>query len=144
MPVVDHEHPGAAGFSLLEVLLAVVLLSVGVLSVAALATAVARHSGRSAGVTGRSLAARQVMDSVRRAGFPAAEDGSAILSAAGREHRAAWRVTEVSAGLKRVDVRIEGAGPRSARSFATRLHRPSESEAAATSESAGEAAAAVR
>lgn len=140
----DHEEPGAAGFSLLEVLLAVVLLSVGVLSVAAVATAVARHSGRSARETGRSLAARQVLDSVRRAGFPAAEDGSSILTAGGREHRAAWRVTEVSAGLKRVDVRVEGRGPEPGRSFGTRLHRPSEWEAAAPSESAGEAAAAVR
>lgn len=144
MSSVAPEEQRDAGFSLVEVLLAVVLLSAGVLSVAAVATAVARSSGRSARETGRTLAVRQVMDSVRRAGFAAAEDGGATLVAGGREHRLRWTVTEVSAGLKRVDVRVEGEGPARVRSFSSRLHRPPAPGPGGASGSGGEAAASFR
>lgn len=118
-----------AGFGLVEVLVAVVLLAVGVTGVAALTLGVARHSRRSAAETGRTLAAQQVLDSIRRAGFGAAQDGGETLALDGRTWRASWAVSRTSAELKRVDVRVAesgaaGAGPAREGTFTARLHRP--------------------
>jgi len=118
-----------AGFGLVEVLLAVVLLAVGVAGVAALTLGVARHSRRSAAETGRTLAAQQVLDSIRRAGFGAVQDGGATLALDGRTWRASWAVSRTSADLKRVDVRVAepgaaAAGPAREVTFTARLHRP--------------------
>lgn len=139
-----RESRREAGFGLVEVLVAVVLLAVGVAGVAALTLGVARHSRRSAAETGRTLAAQQVLDSIRRAGFGAAEDGGATLALDGRTWRASWAVSRTSADLKRVDVRVAepgatGAGPARDGTFTARLHRPRALAPAGT----GEAAASV-
>ena len=135
-------HGRESGFGLVEVLIAVVLLSVGVLGVAALTLGVSRQSRRSARETGRTLAAGQVLDSIRGAGFAAAADGRSTLAPDGRAWRASWAVRELSSDLKRVDVRIAGPGATTGERgdlFTARLHRPS--SLAAPSSPAGAASA---
>lgn len=135
-----------SGFGLVEVLIAVVLLSVGVMGVAALTLGVARQSRRSARETGRTLAAQQVLDSIRRAGFGAAEDGRSTLAPDGRVWRASWAVRELSSDLKRVDVRIAGPGATTEGwgrrdLFTARLHRPQSLAAASSPGGAASASA---
>ena len=124
-PAERARRGGARGFTLAEVLVAVVVLSVGVLGVAGLTLAVARESRRSARETARALAARRALDSIRAAGFDVAVDGGSTLALDGRGWRVRWRVTRETPDLKRVDLRVP-AGPdeESGPPFATaRLHR---------------------
>ena len=124
-PAERARRGGARGFTLAEVLVAVVVLSVGVLGVAGLTLAVARESRRSVRETARTQAARRALDSICRAGFAAAADGSSAVALDGREWTVTWEVTREAAGLKRVDLRVS-AGPRGGRGrpfAAARLHR---------------------
>lgn len=114
----------AAGFGLIEVLVALVVLSAGLLGAAALSTAVERQRRLAARETGRTLVAQQVLDSLRQAGFAAARDGGTTLSLAGRRWPVSWSVEAVSSRLKAVEVRVEGRAGDAPLSFATRLHRP--------------------
>lgn len=114
----------APGFSLVEVLLALLLLTVAVLGVAGLALGVARESRRSGRETARALAAQRALDSLRHAGFERADDGRSTLVLDGREWRVAWEVVREAPDLKRVEVHVSGAGRRRDAPFAvTRLHR---------------------
>lgn len=115
---------GSHGFSLVEVLLAVLLLSVAVLSVAGLAAGVARESRRSARETARTLAAQRTLDSVRRAGFERAVDGRATVALDGRRWTVTWAVTREAPGLKRVAVAVSDGDGGDPSDFASiRLHR---------------------
>lgn len=115
---------GTAGFGLIEVLVALVVLSAGLLGAAALSTAVEDQRRRAARETARTLVAQQVLDSLRGAGFTAAESGEAELRMAGRTWPVSWRVDGVAPRLKAVEVRIPGAGRADrALTVRSRLHR---------------------
>ncbi len=116
---------GIRGFTLVEVLVAVLVLSVGVLGVAGLTLGVARESRRSARETARTLAAQRALDSIRRVGFAGAADGRSTLLLDGEEWTVTWQVVREAAGLKRVDVRVPtGSAAERERPFAAaRLHR---------------------
>lgn len=120
-----RRRAGIRGFTLVEVLVAVLVLSVGVLGVAGLTLGVAGESRRSARVTARTLAAQRALDSIRRVGFGAVVDGRSTLLLDGAEWTVTWQVVREAAGLKRVDVRVStGPGAERGRPFAAaRLHR---------------------
>lgn len=112
------------GFSLVEVLLAVLVLSVGVLGVAGLALSVARESRRSARETARAVAAQRALDSIRRAGFERAVDGRATLALDGLDWTVTWKVVREAPRLKRVEVGVAEEGEGGPALFAAaRLHR---------------------
>lgn len=112
------------GFGLVEVLVAVVVLAAGVLGLASLSAGVAALTGEAQRETAGALVARQLLDSLRAAGYRAAASGSAERVQWGRRWRASWSVDEPRSGLKRVDLRLRGEGEAEARLAAARLLRP--------------------
>lgn len=115
---------GGAGFTVVEVLVALVVLSAGMIGVAGMTASVAEQTRRSAWKTEQALVAQQVVDSIRQAGFASAASGADTLPTGGRQWVASWRVSRPSVGLKRVDVRLERHGGLGARTFGSYLHRP--------------------
>lgn len=114
---------GETGFGLVEVLVAVVVLSLGLLGVASVSAGVAVLTRDAARETARALVARELLDSIRVAGYHAAAGGDGRPVQWDREWRAAWSVTESGRGLKRVELRVWGAGGRAATVVSTLLHR---------------------
>lgn len=123
-PVSGGGRPEATGgFGLVEVLVAVVVLAVGLLGVAAVAAGVAGLTLDASRETDRALVARQLLDSIRRAGYRSAVSGTAAPVQSGRTWPSSWTVTEESRGVRRVDLRVEADGRTRGLDLSTRLHR---------------------
>jgi type IV pilus assembly protein PilV len=96
------------GFSLVEVLVALVVLSVGVLAVAGLAASSVRLVRSGFNVTNSTLAAQQVLDFYRVVPFDSIALGTAVdtITLGGQSYTVASTVTDVSAQMSYGDADI--------------------------------------
>lgn len=100
-------HPAEAnGFSLVEVIAAMVILTMGILAMAASTGYVFTRLGDSGRSTERSLATQQVIEQLRATPFANVQNGSTTIGA----YTLSWRiVSQPSSGL--MTVRIVNQGP---------------------------------
>jgi len=99
--------PEANGFSLVEVVAAMVILSMGILAMAASTGYVFTRLGDSGRSTERSLATQQVIEQLRSMPFANVQDGSTTIG----DFTVSWRVvSQPSSGLKTVRIVNQGPG----------------------------------
>jgi len=96
------------GFSLVEVLVALVVLSVGVLAVAGLAASSVRLVRSGFNVTNSTLAAQQILDFYRVLPFDSIALGTSVdtITLGGQSYTVASTVTDVSAQMSYGDADI--------------------------------------
>lgn len=111
------------GFSLVEVIVALVILSIGLLGVGGLIGTVATQTRTSAWRSDQSLVAQEVIARTRQADYADVSSMVDTLSMGGLDWQVTVTVTEVRSRLKEVDVEVEGRGSVDARTFTSRVHR---------------------
>lgn len=89
-----------AGFSLVEVLLAIVVTSVGVLGAAGVVLGIRSQALRAAWDTEHALAGRNAVESLVRSGYAAAASHTGVVEIGGRRFNVSRTVTARSARLK--------------------------------------------
>lgn len=95
-----------AGFSLVEVLLAIVVTSVGALGAAGVVLAIGLQARRAAWDTEHALAGRNAVESLVRAGFAAAASHASVVDIGGRRFDVSHRVATRSRRLKHARVTV--------------------------------------
>ena len=95
-----------AGFSLVEVLLAIVVTSVGVLGAAGVVLGIRSQALRAAWDTEHALAGRNAVESLVRAGYPAAASHTGAVDIGGRRFDVSRAVTALSSRLKHARVTV--------------------------------------
>ncbi|WP_428276127.1 type IV pilus modification PilV family protein [Candidatus Palauibacter sp.] len=95
-----------AGFSLVEVLLAIVVTSVGVLGAAGVVLGVGSQALRAAWDTEHALAGRNAVESLVRAGYAAAASHTSVVDVGGRRFDVSHDVAERSPRLKHAHVTV--------------------------------------
>ena len=95
-----------AGFSLVEVLLAIVVTSVGVLGAAGVVLGIRSQALRAAWDTEHALAGRNAVESLVRAGYPAATSHTGAVDIGGRRFDVSRAVTALSSRLKHARVTV--------------------------------------
>jgi type IV pilus assembly protein PilV len=124
-----------AGFSLVEVLIALVVLSLGILAVASMASSAIKQVQVGFNITNSTLAAQQVLDAYAMQPFDSIALGNSAdtVSLAGIDYTVASAVTDVSTQLstKTSDVIYKivvysggGMGQRTAQRFETFVYNP--------------------
>lgn len=121
-PTVRDAEAGA-GFSLVEVLIALLVLTIGMLAVAGLASTVAQQTREGSWRSDQTLVAQQVVMEVVQDGYASASSYQDTLPMGGHEWPVQVTVTTVATDLKEVEVEVEGRGGMDARTYTTRLHR---------------------
>jgi len=106
------ENSGANGFSLVEVIVAIVVLSVGMLAMAASTGYIAAEVRSSTFETQRAVARRQVIEELRAIPFDSVKT-SLSPRTVGR-YQLEWRVASVNTNLKSVLVIANGPAVRRA------------------------------
>lgn len=119
----DRVAAAEAGFSLIEVLIALLVLTIGMLAVAGLAGTVAQQTREGAWRSEQTLVAQQVVTEVVQEGYADATSYQDTLPMGGHEWPVTVTVTTVATDLKEVEVEVEGRGGMDARTYTTRLHR---------------------
>lgn len=112
-------RPGQGGFSLVEVLVAVVILAVGLLAVAGISSGVASLTHRSTVETEQTVAAQQVLEQMIGAGFGAAAPPDTTITVAGHDYMVTGEVIPVTSRIEGLRVVVEGrltSGPDTFRS----------------------------
>jgi len=113
-----------SGLGLIEVLVSMVLLSVGVMALAGTSLQVAEQNRLSASRTGESLAAQQVMETLRHRGYVAATSGSGTVLVGNRAYRVVRAVTSPAPRVKRVQLTVTSlTAPSTPRLFTSRVYR---------------------
>ena len=117
------------GFSLVEVLVAVVILGVGLLGVAGLSAGVGSLTRRSTAETEQTVVAQQVLEHMLAEPFGTYARGpgaiaDTTLTIAGRDYTVSRRVSSVNARVDRVRVIVEGKLGFGPDTFASRSHDP--------------------
>ena len=112
-----------AGFSLVEVLLAIVVTSVGVLGAAAAVLGIGAQALRSERETVHTLAGRNAVESIVRAGHAAATSRTRTVDIGGRRFDVSHHVTDPSPRFKHARVTVSRA-PVPAAEFEIVLVRP--------------------
>ena len=95
-----------AGFSLVEVLLAIVVTSVGILGAAGVVLGIGSQALRAAWETEHALAGRNAVESLVRAGYPAAASHTGTVDIGGRRFDVSREVTALSSRLKHARVTV--------------------------------------
>lgn len=95
-----------AGFSLVEVLLAIVVTSVGVLGVGGVALGIGSQALRAAWDTEHALAGRNAVESLVRAGYAAAASRTGAVEVGGRRFDVSLDVAARSPRLKHARVTV--------------------------------------
>lgn len=95
-----------AGFSLVEVLLAIVVTSVGVLGAAGVVLGIGSQALRAAWDTEHALAGRNAVESLVRAGYAAAASHTSVVNIGGRRFGLSHDVAERSLRLKHVRLTV--------------------------------------
>ena len=93
---------GSAGFSLVEVLLAIVITSVGILGASAVVLGITSLARRASWNTDHTVAGRSAVDSLMHTAFTSVVSGSGVLEVGGRECDLSFDVTPLSPRLKHV------------------------------------------
>lgn len=115
------------GFSLVEVLIAVVILGVGLLAVAGISSGVADLTRRSTVETEQTMAAQQMLEEMINEGFGAYPRGAGAiadttLTVAGRSYTVTREVFSVSSRIDSVRVIVEGKLNFGPDTFRTRMY----------------------
>lgn len=95
-----------AGFSLVEVLLAIVVTCVGVLGAAGVVLGIRSQALRAAWDTEHALAGRNAVESLVRAGYAAASSHTSVVDIGGRRFDVSRDVTARSSRLKHARVTV--------------------------------------
>ena len=95
-----------AGFSLVEVLLAIVVTSIGTLGAAGVVLGIRSQALRAAWDTEHALAGRNAAESLIRAGYPAAASHTGAVDIGGRRFDVSRDVTALSSRLKHARVTV--------------------------------------
>ena len=95
-----------AGFSLVEVLLAIVVTSVGILGAAGVVLGIGSQALRAAWDTEHALAGRNAMESLVRAGYATAASHTGAVDIGGRRFVVSHDVTALSSRLKHARVTV--------------------------------------
>ncbi|WP_420446984.1 type IV pilus modification PilV family protein [Candidatus Palauibacter sp.] len=91
---------GSAGFSLVEVLLAIVITSVGILGASGVVLGIASLGRRTSWYTDHTVVGRSGVDSLMHAGFTSVVSGSGVVEVGGRACDLSFEVTPLSPRLK--------------------------------------------
>lgn len=115
-----------AGFGLIEALIAAVILAVGLLAIAGIALGVASQTQSAAFTTDQDLAGQQVLEVTSVGGYAAVPTGTkdTTLTIGTDSVTVTRTVTQVAAGVKRVEVQVPGRGQRPPDTMMTYLHQP--------------------
>lgn len=117
-------HRDEAGFGLVEVLIALVIMAVGLIAVGGLHVAVADQQRAAEWRTGQTLAATEVFDRMRRAGFAAAVSGTDTVTIGKQMYSAKITVNTTLPRVKLVAAQVGGNATYGSRTFVTRIYAP--------------------
>ncbi|MFW6193739.1 MAG: type IV pilus modification PilV family protein [Gemmatimonadota bacterium] len=118
---------GAAGFGLVEALIAFVILAVGLLAVAGIALSVAAQTRGAASTTAQSLAGQQVLEVTATSDYgdvPVGEKDTTV-TVGNRSYTITRVVEQPSVGTKKVTVQIPGDSEQSSDVMITYIHQQS-------------------
>lgn len=123
-PTTDCGVEGRAdGFSLIEVLIAIVVASVGIVGASAIVLGITAEMRRASWNTDHTLAGRAALDSLIQTGFASTVSGSGTAEVRGRQYEVSFDVTSPSQRLRHV--RLTAGLPNGPRIvLETRLSRP--------------------
>lgn len=115
----------AAGFGLVEVLVATMLLAVGLLAVAGVALSAARQTHSAQIRTDQALVGQQVLELMLARPFSELRPGlpDTAVTVGGRRFRVSRNVTPLAPRRKVLEVTVQQAAGVSAKTFMTRVHR---------------------
>lgn len=115
-----------AGFGLVEALIAAVILAVGLLAIAGIALGVASQTQSAAYTTDQDMAGQQVLEVTSVGGYTSVPTGSkdTTVVVGNSSFTVTRTVTQVAAGVKRVEVQVPGRGQRPPDTMMTYLHQP--------------------